>query len=259
MTEVILGRYALPFYTNGPCFFGSDAFWEPNAGVFGVATSTHHYDLYPIVERDVQAAFDIVHVALAERTAELAGLELLQSLLRAVHRGFSQIDVRTHLVGLEFQRSQVLPHLADDPESTPVVQIVLLQLQGRRLFIACVGNFLVYVVHSRRQELVFGRDWSSGINAVIAPDWPGPFIVAHRDEMPEIYTWDTEVMPGDLIIATTPTARLDQSIDMKRCDAKAADRFLRARLKSRLDDASTSSKSYFLRWGAAWAITCVEE
>ena len=259
MTEVILGRYALPYYTNGPALFGSDSFWEPNAGVVGVATSTHHYDLYPIAERDVQAAFDIVCTTLAKQTASAAGLELLQSLLRAVHRGFRQIDVQTHIAGLEFHRSQARLLPDDDPELTPVVQIVLLQLQRRRLFISCVGNFLVYVMHSREQELVFGKDWSSDVSAVIAPNWPGPFIAAHQDEMPKIYSWETEVRRGDLIIAATPTARLDQPMKVKRGDAQAVDRFLLTRLKSRLEEASTSSKSYFLRWGAAWAITCVEE
>lgn len=139
MTKVALRRYALR--QNGK-FFASDAFWDPDHSVLGIASSTHHYDLYPIAERDVQAAFEIVRTALVgQNLVKLSGTELLQGLLEAVHRGFGEINLHAHVTGIEFDRFRSVAELTNDPEATPRVQIVLLQLAGRRLSIACVGNF----------------------------------------------------------------------------------------------------------------------
>lgn len=279
MTKVTLGRYALR--QNGS-FFASDALWVPNHGVLGIASSTHHYDLYPIAERDVQAAFDIVRAALVgQNLVELSGTELLRGLLEAIHRGFSGINMHTHVTGIEFDRSRSVSELINDPEATPRVQIALLQLEGRRLSIACVGNlFLVYRVRSTGQEIIFGWDWLNSLRAVIEPDWPGPFILGCLD-MPKVYSCEVEVRPGDLIVVATgslmeaiATARLDRIASAVGCDLKAINRHLMDTLKSIAPEDSLDSTepwgsterahksptlSLVRMWGAAWAIACVEE
>lgn len=279
MVKVALGRYALR--QNGQ-FFASDGFWDLDHSVLGIASSTHHYDLYPIAERDVQAALRIVRTALVRQNlVQLSGVELLRGLLETVHHSFGEINLHAHVAGIEFDHFRSFAELINDPEATPRVQIVLLQLEGRRLSIACVGNlFLVYRVRSTGQEIILGWDWLNGLRAVVEPDWPGPFILGCLD-MPKTYSWEAEVRPGDLIVVTTSSlmetvamARLDRVVSTVGCDLKAIDRHLMDTLKSIAPEDSLDSiepwgsterahksptLSLVRMWGAAWAVACVEE
>lgn len=271
MTKVILGRYALHQY--GTIFFGSDAFWEPETGVFGVATSSHEYNFYPISERDVQTAFDTVRNALVKQGSGLAGIALLRSLLQAVHRDFGEIDIRTHVTGIFDDDPDYYEDRLNHPYCIPRVQVVLLQLEGRHLFIACVGGFLVYIVRPTEQELIFGWDWSTDARAVVEPDFAEQFIWGHLDKMPKIYSWEAEVRPGDLIVVTTNSmaefvamAKLHQVVDTSRGNLEAANRQLMTMLESTVPQDATvvgnprgDTVALLRRWGAAWAITCVEE
>jgi hypothetical protein len=271
MAEVVLGHYARPQYINGPTYFGSDAFCEPEHGVFGVASSRHHYHLYPISERDVQAALSFVHAAFTQYDVTgLSGTELLQEVLRLVHRNFGEVDINTHIAGIDFgPPSLAFPEPPDDPASTPLVHIILLQLDERRLSIASVGNFLVYVVRSSGQELIFGWDWFTGVEAGGA-DFFDPYglcIVGHKD-MPEVHLCEAEVRPGDLIVVTTHSmagvldgAKLDQLISATRCAPEAVSRRLMSVLESTFPDFKEPPRTVSIidDWGAAWAIACVEE
>lgn len=278
MMKVILGRYAAvpgrPLHPKNITVFGSDAFWAPEHGVLGLATSWHHYHLYPISGRDVQVAFDIVRSELGRHdSSEPIGKDFLHGLLHAVHHGFAKIDIRTHIVGLEFESTGLpgLPDPVDDPESAPMVYIALLQFQGRHLSIAGVGNFLVYVVRSAGLELIFGLDWFSGAQAAnVDSPFGGPHLAAHL-KMPKIYSCDVEIKPDDLILAATPTlaeiialSKLEQFMS-KRGDLESVSAHLMATLKSIVpgsiidfEEPHKVTKSTIGTWGAAWAVACIE-
>lgn len=274
MAEVVLGRYATPQYVGGPTFFGSNAFWAADYGVLGVASSLHHYHLAPIAERDIQAAFGIVRASLNKiDPAERSGIALLKGLLKAVHRGFVEIDIRTHIAGIEFESTGLpgFPEPANDPESEPRVFMALLQIHKQRLSIVSAGNFLVYLVRPTEQKLIFGWDWFSNTQAA-GVDFFAPPVYAYSD-VPKICSCETEVRPGDLIIATTHIlgeiivlARFDQLVCTTGCDPEAVNHHLMVTLKSivpegviDLEEPHGTTKSFISEWGAAWAITCVEE
>lgn len=260
MSKVIFGRYPLPPYEY-PVRYLADAFGEPNYGVFGVAVSNHPYNFFPISEQDVHTAFDLVHAALTKYNFKLAGIELLQNLLQAVHNGFGKIDIYDHIAGLKLPYSPA--EIASRLEETmPVVQIILLKLEGRRLSMASVGNvFGVHVVHSSGQDLIFGIDLINGMDIPVGARYPGNFIIGQGD-MPEIYSREIEVEPGTFIIVTNITlgeivavlireSKLSELLKTTGCDPEVADRRLRAMLKPK-DLGDTE-------YGLAWAITCVEE
>ncbi len=273
MTKVTVGRYALRQY--GSIFFASDAFWDSNSGVFGVASSTHSYDLYPIAERDVQAAFEIIKKGLPKSVADgLTGVDLLQGQLQAINQGFTEIDLRTHIAGIEFHRSSKLPKPINDPEARPLVKVILLQLKGQQLYIASIKGFLVYVIRQEGQELVFGWDWFRHERVIVGPDWPGPFIAGRSGGLKasEIYSLRTEVKPGDLIVVATESmseviaaARLNQLVRTSGYDSEAIGRHLMHTLKSIAPEdslelmSSSATKSRVRMWGAAWAIARVGE
>lgn len=275
MARVALGRYAIPWDRDGSTFLASDAFWDPISNVIAIASSEHHYDLYPIGERDVQAAFRMVRTALAEHSGSgLIGPALLQELLQEVHRGFGKIDIREHIAGLEFRRVPPFPEPSNDPQARPRVQIILLELRGTRLSVACVGrNFSVYALRPTGLESIFGWDGVSKTWAVVEPDPYGAFIWGHLDISGEDEIWETEVRskgmqadlwevemrPGDLLLVTTwlltriiHQAKLDEFIKTTGCDPEAISQHLMAMILE-----TTVRPRVFDRTGAAWAIACV--
>lgn len=260
MSRVIFGRYPLPPYES-PVEYIADAFWEPNYGVFGIAASDHPYSFFPISERDVHTAFDLVCNGLAKYGSKLNNIELLCSLLQVVHQGFGKIDIHTHIAGLEL--AHPLPEIANRQESMPRVQIILLKLEGRQLSIARVGNvFSVYMVRPTGQELIFGIDPITGMHIPDGVRYPGNFIIGHAD-IPEIYSLQTEVEPGTFIVTTNITlgrnvgefihqSKLDELLKTTACNPEIADQYLRSLLKP-------PKKPGYTQPGLAWAITCVEE
>ncbi len=265
--KVILGRYAAttwqPTNQKDKIIFGSDAFWLPEYNICGVAFSYHHYHLYPISERDVQAAFESIRTTLSKSDSlEQTNLELLQNLLKTIHHSFTKIDIATHIDGIEFEDTGIpnLPKPVDDPESEPLIHIVLLCLEEQHLSIASVGGFEVYAVQPTSQKVIFGRDIDRGKDVGGAPDFPGPFI-AKNLAMPEIYSTEVKVQPNDLILVTTPLLspliaakiKLEAYVNKEDCNLESIDQQLMTMLES------TSMTSIIKTWGAAWAITCIEK
>jgi hypothetical protein len=273
MAKVILGQYATPEYFEGPTVFESKALWLPNHNIIGVATSFHPYHLAPISELDVQEAFQIVRDELTKYgPGELNSAETLQNVLQAVYRGFAEIDIHGRMANLKFESVNLVNMFepANDFEAKPLVWIALVQLSGQGLSIASFGDFLVYVVRSTGQELIYGWDWYSGVSAGGVDDFPGLPVTAHLD-MPNMYQLETKVLPGDLIIVTTHTlgevislAKLDSLMHMTDCNSEAANHHIMNTLKLiipenkiDLEEPHSTTKSFISKWGAAWAITCV--
>lgn len=256
MTKIILGQHSV-YTIDDKTFHTSDAFCLPKYNIFGVATSNHYYDWYPIGARDVELAFDLIRHIPSESFLKLNGLVLLQNLLQAVHEGFCQIDLPTHVAG-------ILPHEPDyfrdrlnHPYAKPTIRIILLQQEGQRLSLASVGNFLVYKIDQRDTELLFGTEWDTGKWAVIDFDlFLHPVIEAGQEEMPEIYSWETHLKPGDIIIVGTPLtpilkAKLDQWVG--NYSLEGLNHHLMTTVKSTFEPSGTFGYSI------AWAISCVEE
>jgi hypothetical protein len=280
VVRVALGRYAAipgrhPQMSEDSYVFGSDALWVPEHNTLSVADSWHHYHLYPISERDVQAAFDIVRTGLAEQDpAEPMGTEFLEGLLQMIHRGFVEIDLRSHIAGIEFEPVSIpgLPEPAEDSEAEPLVHIVLLQLQGCHLSIASVGNFLVYVVRPAGCVLAYGVDWYSGERVGVSQTaWS--WRVAGRLDVPEVRSVEVELEPGGLLIVATPSlaevialAEFAQFAQKMGCGPKAASAHLMTTLKSVVPKGAIdfgkpheATKHLVGMYGAAWAMACVED
>ena len=136
---------------------------------------------------------------------------------------------------------------------------MLLKQQGRRLSIASVGNFLVYKVNPRRTELLFGKEWNTNRWAVINPDlFFEPTIQAGQDEMPEIYSWEAELKPHDIIIIGTPSvpilqAKLEQLIHGEKYNLEKIDQHLTTTSKSLF-----RSSGYLEQHSISWVVTCIE-
>jgi hypothetical protein len=269
MTKVALGRYAAVLgrlrHAKDNFVFGADSMWVPDCDVFGVAFSYHHYHLYPISERDVQAAFGVVRAILSGRDpSKPIDVHCLEAVLLAIHNSFVHLDIHAHIAGIEFEPTGLpdMPEPANDPESEPFVHIALLRLHEQRLSIASVGNFPVYVVRSTGHELIFGWDWFSGIYAAGERHFGGARIAASGD-IPNINLWEGEIERGDLIVAATPTlprvialAKLQDLVSTASCNPRAVDHHLLTTLRSAMSESPTDSP--IDHWEAAWVIACVQ-
>lgn len=274
MKSIIIERY--PTTKQNFSFYGSDAFCETEHGVFGVASSDHHYHLAPLAEEDVKVALSIVHTTLEEPyLATLSGIELLHELLQAVRRGFGKINMQAHTARIAYIPPGIptLPAPADDPDSEPLVYMALLQLQKQQLSIAALGKFLIYLVRTTGTELIYGINWAN--DCAVAEetlDHIGRFLKA-RFEMPPVYFWEGKINPGDVIITTTHSmaeiialAKLDEFIGTPQCNPDAIHQHLKDILASVAPESAptpgdphSTTKRYIHRWGAAWAIACAEE
>ncbi len=291
MTKVALSRIGLrsPYDVSwrvylksdavfeGELIFASDVLYEPEYDLVGIANSYHHYHLYPLSQRDVQVAFNLLRSALRNHspTAQ-TDATFLRDLLLAVHQGLADIDMREHATGIE--KPLGIPHLqepATDPAAVPIVRIVLVRVQGHRLSITKVGNALVYLVRQTGHELLIGHEILPVVDKseVIRESLHGPYLTAHRPP-PAIDLCEREIQPGDLIVVATDTleeviagASLSDLVDTSACDPEVISRHLMNTLKSQPDRVGehllcngvpgTWTDGAVAWWGAAWAVICV--
>ena len=259
MKKVVIGRHSL-YSVAQQTFYGSDGLWLPEFDLFGLATSSHSaYNDYPIAERDVQLAFELIRQAAKE---QLSGFALLQHLLKAVYFGFSQVDLAAHLTGIiaAYEPDHFLGRI-DHPHSKPRVQLIVLQQQAQRLSLACIGNFMVYKVSANETKLLFGTaKWAGGDGwAVIYTSFLLEPKVRYQAVMPTIYAWETELEPGDMIVVCTPYTpiteiNLAQLLDEHHGDLEAINHHFTTSVK-----ASFTSPVFAAEYGVAWAMTRWEE
>ncbi len=145
----------------------------------------------------------------------------------------------------------------------PQIQVSLLHLQNQRLMLACVGNFQIYLVTSNGPKLIFGKEWHTGINKMINPEWPGAVIKTHQIELPEIYSCEIDFKSGDLVVIQTHTGPVNKPFlspifNITSSSLEMIGNQFMAVTKLLAENAPESAKSYFRRVGAAWAIIRIE-